>query len=156
MKNKIFNLNDGGRIDAGYKGVTGDCVVRAIAIAVELPYQEVYDTLYDRAKYIRDNGRCQIARDYRDRGCSPRTGVHRKVYDEYLKSMGWKWKPTMQIGSGCKVHLRSDELPSGRIITRLSRHVCAVIDGVIQDTYDPSRNGTRCVYGYYYNPNEGK
>jgi hypothetical protein len=24
-----------------------------------------------------------------------------------------------------------------------------VIDGVIHDTHDCSRNGTRCVYGYY-------
>ena len=31
----------------------------------------------------------------------------------------------------------------------LSRHMCAVIDGVIHDTYDPSRDGTRAVYGYY-------
>lgn len=25
----------------------------------------------------------------------------------------------------------------------------AIADGVIQDTYDCSREGTRCVYGYY-------
>jgi hypothetical protein len=25
----------------------------------------------------------------------------------------------------------------------------AVIDGVIHDTYDPSRDGKRCVYGYF-------
>jgi len=25
----------------------------------------------------------------------------------------------------------------------------AVIDGVINDTYDCSREGTRCVYGYW-------
>jgi len=31
----------------------------------------------------------------------------------------------------------------------LSRHLTTVIDGVIYDTYDPSREGTRCVYGYY-------
>jgi hypothetical protein len=24
-----------------------------------------------------------------------------------------------------------------------------VIDGVIHDTFDPSRGGTRCVYGYW-------
>jgi hypothetical protein len=24
-----------------------------------------------------------------------------------------------------------------------------VIDGVVNDTFDPSREGTRCVYGYY-------
>ena len=55
----------------------------------------------------------------------------------------------MKIGSGCTVHLRADELPTGRLIVSVSRHVVAVIDGVIHDTHDPSRDGTRCVYGYW-------
>ena len=55
----------------------------------------------------------------------------------------------MGIGTGCKVHLKKEELPTGKIIARVSRHICAVIDGVINDTYDCSREGTRCVYGYY-------
>jgi hypothetical protein len=37
--------NDGGREAAGYKGKVGDCVARAIAIANEKPYQEVYKGL---------------------------------------------------------------------------------------------------------------
>jgi len=32
------------------------------------------------------------------------------------------------------------------------RHLTAVIDGVIHDTHDPSRDGTRSVYGYYSQP----
>jgi hypothetical protein len=40
-----FNYNDGGRLQAGYKGQTGDCVCRAICIATGKPYQEVYDVL---------------------------------------------------------------------------------------------------------------
>ena len=40
-----LNFNDGGRAEAGYKGRTGDCVTRAVAIAAELPYQEVYNRL---------------------------------------------------------------------------------------------------------------
>jgi hypothetical protein len=47
------------------------------------------------------------------------------------------------------VHLRADELPSGTLIVKVSKHLSAVIDGVIQDTHNPSRGGTRCVYGYY-------
>jgi hypothetical protein len=66
--------------------------------------------------------------------------------------LGWTWTPTMAIGQGCRVHLRSDELPGGRLILSISRHVVAVIDGVTHDTYDPSRGGARCVYGYYSQP----
>jgi hypothetical protein len=74
------------------------------------------------------------------------------VYDRYLVDHGWTWTPTMKIGQGCTVHLRAEELPSGRLIVRVSRHMCAVIDGVIHDTHDPSREGTRCVYGYWSHP----
>ena len=55
----------------------------------------------------------------------------------------------MQVGSGCRVHLRREELPKGRLVVRLSRHLTAVIDGVIHDIYNPDRRGTRCVYGYF-------
>ena len=61
----------------------------------------------------------------------------------------------MSIGSGCKVHLRADELPSGRLIVSLANHVVAVIDGVLHDTHDSSRDGTRCVYGYWKLEQEG-
>jgi hypothetical protein len=126
-----FTYDDGGRRAAGYAGDTGDCVTRAVAIATGLPYQTVYAEFFERA------------------GESPRKGVARKVYEPYLKELGWEWTPTMGIGTGCTVHLREEELPGGNIIVRLSKHVCAVIGGVIHDTYDPSRDGTRCVYGYF-------
>lgn len=47
------------------------------------------------------------------------------------------------------VHLRDGELPMGRLIVSVSRHLVAVIDGVIYDTHNCSRNGTRCVYGFW-------
>lgn len=61
----------------------------------------------------------------------------------YLERLGWTWHPTMGIGTGCQVHLLADELPAGRLIVSCSRHITAVIDGVIHDTFDPSREGTR-------------
>lgn len=35
------------------------------------------------------------------------------------------------------------------LVVSLSRHWCAVVDGTTRDLYDPSRDGTRCVYGYF-------
>lgn len=135
--------NDGGRAAAGYRGQARDCVVRAIAIATQQPYETVYAQL--RAEVKRSRLR-------RHRVHSPREGIRRAVYERYLARLGWHWVPCMQIRSGCKTHLRADELPTGRLIVRLSRHLSAVIDGVIHDTHDPSRGGTRCVYGYWYKP----
>lgn len=139
-----FVYDDGGRAAAGYKGTTSDCVVRAIAIALQKPYQEVYDeiNIESSRERPRKNGKRSGAR----------TGVFRTTYDRYLLRHGWVFRPTMGIGTGCKVHLRAGELPSGTIITRLSKHVCAVVNGVVHDLNDPSREGTRCVYGYYEKP----
>ena len=56
----------------------------------------------------------------------------------------------MKFAEGCKVHLNENELPNDKtIIARLSRHLTCIVNGEIHDTYDPSRNGNRCVYGYY-------
>lgn len=146
---ETFIYNDGGRASAGYKGEAGDCVVRAIAIATETPYQEVYDDLRrHREMYAREHND-RVARRIEARGASPRDGNARSVYELYLATKGYVFHPTMKIGQGCKTHLKADELPKGRIIARVSKHLCTVIDGVIHDTHDPSRNGTRCVYGYY-------
>ena len=60
----------------------------------------------------------------------------------------------MKVGTGCQVHLNAKELPAGRLIVRVSKHLTAVIDGIIQDTHDCSRSGTRCVYGYYQKAQE--
>jgi hypothetical protein len=137
-----FTWNDGGRAAAGYEGEARDCVCRSIAIATGKPYQEVHDALNALAKRERTGTR--------KRGKSnAHTGVYRATTRRYMQSIGWRWVPTMQIGQGCKVHLSDDELPSGRLVVSVSRHMTAVINAVIHDTHDPSRGETRCVYGYF-------
>jgi hypothetical protein len=139
-----FVFNDGGRAESGLKGLVGDCVVRAITIASGKPYREVYDLLSEWSRTQRQTTKSR-------KKVSARDGVNtnRKWFKDYMTSLGFKWYPTMQIGSGCKVHLRTNELPMGRLVVAVSKHYVAVIDGVINDTYDPSRDDTRCVYGYY-------
>jgi len=137
-----FRFDDGGRAAAGYRGKAGDCVVRAIAIAAQRPYQEIYERV-NRAATRERTGK-------RKRGISnARTGVYRGSIHRVMQELGWEWTPTMQIGSGCTVHLRADELPAGRLVVSVSKHLTAVIDGVIYDTHDCSRRGKRCVYGYW-------
>jgi len=137
-----FQFNDGGRKAAGYQGKTGDCVCRSIAIATKMPYAYVYMLLNEQAQQQR------ITKRQPKRG-SARTGIYKTTIRRILETLGWKWTPTMQIGSGCKVHLRAGELPTGRLIVSVSKHITCVIDGVIHDTHDCSRRGTRCVYGYW-------
>jgi hypothetical protein len=138
-----FIRHDGGRAAAGYKGTASDCVCRAIAIATAQPYRQVYEALNDAAQAERPGRR------RKGRRSGARTGVFKATYRRYLEGLGWHFTPTMHIGSGCRIHLRADELPPGRLIVKVSRHVVAVIDGVIHDLDDPSRGGRRCVYGYF-------
>ena len=139
--------DDGGRAAAGFKGTAGDCVCRAVAIATERPYKEVYDLINEIAKSERTGKR-------KRKKSSARTGVFPQTSRKVLAHYGWKWVPTMKIGQGCKVHLTESELPKGRIVVKISHHAVAVIDGVIHDIYDPNYRGyidlpDRCVYGYY-------
>lgn len=139
---KRFVYSDGGRAEAGFKGKTGDCVTRAIAIASGRPYKEIYNMINEFAKSERTGKR--------KKGVSrARTGVYKNTSKRVLTELGFEWVPTMKIGSGCTVHLDADELPKGRLVVSLSRHQVAVIDGVVHDTYDCTRDGKRCVYGYY-------
>lgn len=154
-----WTYDDGGRAAAGFKGTAGDCAVRAIAIAAGEPYRDTYDELYHR---IREAAALAWARTQRQVAAwrdsspptvrSPRHGVPKPVIHAYLTDRRFTWHPTMAIGSGTRVHLAAGELPAGVLVARCSRHVVAVVDGVARDTHDPSRGGTRAVYGYWLAP----
>lgn len=137
-----FKYNDGGRAEAGYKGTAGDCACRAIAIATGMSYQDAYD-LINKTALTERHGK-------RKRGVSnARTGVYKQTLRKIMLELGWKWTPTMFVGSGCNVHLKAEELPKGTLVVAVSKHYVAVIDGAVNDTHDPTRQGKRCVYGYY-------
>ena len=131
--------DDGGRSKYFKAENVGDCVCRAIAIATEQDYKKVYSELARINK-----------KRYGKR--SARNGISRDDIKAYMTNLGWQWHPTMGIGTGCTVHMDEDELPSGHLLCSLSRHMVAVIDGVCHDTYDSTRGGTRCVYGYWTKP----
>jgi hypothetical protein len=144
--------DDGGRSKSGIPGAdkkVGDCVARAIAIAAEKDYREVHDALVVRnIEYAKRDNSAYGKRIRRrggvnafdaDHGCSD------KAYGPYLESLGWKFTST----KGQRIKLRADELPPGRLIVRVSRHLVAVIDGVIRDTHDSGGAGRRPVTGYW-------
>lgn len=133
--NLIFN--DGGRGLAGRKGTAGDCCARSVSIVTGRDYATVWAEL---AELHHAQGLGRTA----DRGIFCNPALH-----HYLAGLGMVWTSCMRIGTGCRVHMRANELPAGRLMLRLSRHYTAVIDHKIHDTADPSRAGTRCVYGFW-------
>lgn len=140
-----YVYDDGGRSAAGFQGTTGDCVTRALAIATGIPYADAYAEVADLQHRA---GKARTARTFR---------LGRRAIDELLAGHGFEWTPTMKIGAGCTVHLNREVYEhafgglvyGAPLIVRCSAHLVAVVNGQIRDTYDPSRDGTRCVYGYW-------
>jgi hypothetical protein len=130
--------NDGGRAEAGYKSTAGDCVVRAIAIVMEIPYKVIYD---DLRYFLADRNEP-----------SPRNGVSDYYLKMYLRNLGFRYK---EIASET-VTLHKDELPKSKVIAHLPGHVTAVVDGTINDTYDPNQKKHQRLFGYWLAPERKK
>lgn len=144
--------DDGGRKASGFVGHVDDCVCRSISIATGMPYRDIYDQLNELGK-----------REYKTKGrrrSSARRGVRRVTYDRLLRDLGWTWVPTRAFAKPPSVYLCHDDLPPGRLIVRVSKHMTCVVDHVIRDTFDPqritqivedgvTRHARRTVYGYY-------
>jgi hypothetical protein len=151
--------DDGGRRKsgiaraAGRKNEVGDCVTRAIAIATGKQYRDVHDALtVAKVRHVYEGGDSdhpEWSKWTRRRGgvraFDPDHGCNDGAYGPYLASLGWSYTST----KGQKVHLRADELPRGKLIVRINRHLVAVIDHVIHDTHDCGRAGRVPVKGYW-------
>lgn len=146
MKELAYVMDDGGREAAGFKGSARDCVARAVAIASGKPYAEVY------AELAKGRGTQRRSKRTGKKSASAREGINvgRKWFKDYMRALGFTWRPTMQVGAGCTVHLRTGEVPAyGRHVVMVSRHAVALVDGAVRDTHDPRRDGQRCVYGIW-------
>jgi len=129
-------------------------VTRAIAIVTKKPYGEVYDGFFKRIKIFEATRKIAAAKKAANgggrSGTTPGNEITKEIYHPYLtEELGMIWTPTMKIGQGCKVHVRENDLPKGTLIVRVSHHLSAVIDRVINDLWDCS---DKCVYGYYSFP----
>jgi hypothetical protein len=128
-----FEENDGGRREDYGKGhklpKQGDCVVRAIATALEQGYKE---TLVDL---------CELSIEM---GGLPNGD---RVYGAYLKSKGWEKRKTLRHG-GKKVRVRDwlKHTPEGRYIIHTTKHLTAVIGDTMLDTWDCRK---ACANIYY-------
>ena len=120
-----YKYNEGGRGEH-YKGLVGDCVTRAITIATELPYDVVYNALFDIAKNYKGNSK--LAKRIRQRP-SPRNGCYNEVSGEFLKALNIK-----EVRS--KLKINNPMFYEGRYIVYVRRHYIAIIDGVVHDTWD--------------------
>ena len=131
-----YRYNDGGRAAAGYRGKTGDCVVRAIAICAGEDYLSVYRTMAD---HMKRNGYAASGNAYatreRNRKAPRRRDqlTARRVQDRVLEAYGFM-----------KVRLPRGERPTyteahhryGDCIVGTTKHLAALVGGVLRDTFD--------------------
>ena len=131
-----YRYDDGGREAAGYRGKTGDCVVRAIAICTGEDYRGVYLTI---AEHMKRNGYAASGNAYatreRNRKAPRSKGqiAARRVQDHVLEAYGFR-----------KVRLPAGERPTfteahhqfGDCVVGTTKHVAAIVDGALRDTFD--------------------
>ena len=129
-----YIYNDGGR-SKYFKGKAEDCVCRAISIASNRDYKEVYDSLKKALG-------------------TPRNGVFttNKAFKDWMVANGFVWTSCSGIGVKTSVHFIEGELPKGRLVCSVANHYVAVVDDKVYDTWDSrynSFNEVRRIYGYW-------
>jgi len=113
-----FQYNDGGRSQHYSRKSEGDCVVRAISIALGQDYRKTYLALIEEAKKTGDFPN------------------HRAVYERYLKSHGWVRQRTVRTAKGRKIRLRGWNAPGITALVHTTSHLTAVVNGVVNDIWD--------------------
>jgi hypothetical protein len=147
-----FIETDGGRKAAGFVGTTGDCVTRALTIATGEPYKQVYQELFDIAKEYSKTQSTPTARSIARRGATPRRGVHKEVYDIFLKKRGWGYLPRTNKQGRAEVTLHECTFdPAKTYIVSVRRHLTVIKGGTLLDSYDPTDGEKKNVgvKGYY-------
>ena len=114
-----YQYDDGGRKAAGRRS-KGDCVARAIALITQRPYEECYKRLANAQK---DAGFARSANN----------GVSKKVSRRIFEEAGLV---KVKQGRGPKLTLGEAYARYGNCIVSTRRHVIALIDGAVHDTWD--------------------
>lgn len=145
-----YKTNDGGMLEYFPGNDIGDSIIRAISIATGKDCKQVYDIMLDGMRKM-------------NKRRSPRSGINKQVYHNYLIENGFEWYQSSIYSEGYTMHLHKDELPGGILIVSLTKHFSCVINGVINDSIDPRRGAgnitkrgvqlyhpeRRRVHGYY-------
>ena len=131
-----YVYDDGGRKDAGFKGDTGDCAVRAIAIVSGRPYIEVYRTMAAEMKAAgySASGNAYATRENKRKAPRKRgqlTAV--KVQEKVMRMFGLE---KVKLPAGAKPTFAEAHATHGNCVARTAKHVAALKDGALRDLWD--------------------
>ena len=131
-----YRYDDGGRAAAGYRGKTGDCVVRAIAICAREDYRAVYLTM---AQHMKRSGYAASGNAYatreRNRKAPRRRGqlTARRVQDRVLEAYGFR---RVRLPAGERPTFTEAHRRYGDCVVGTTKHMAAIVDGALRDTFD--------------------
>ena len=115
-----YVYDDGGRLEAGFKGIAGDCVARALAVFTGESYEQVYR---DLAAANKTAGKSRSARN----------GLRKDVYEPvYLKYGLVK----VRLPKGPRPTYTEAYGQHGDCIVSTAKHIAAIVDGELRDTFD--------------------
>ena len=137
MINYVYD--DGGREAAGFKGEAGDCVVRAISIGTNKPYKEVYDAMgeafaaagFARSGNIDVTRRRKDSTTRKDRQRDGRKGY--RIQRQVMKDFGLE---LIRLKSRSRMTYTQAYAFAGDCVVTTTKHVCALKDGALHDTFD--------------------
>lgn len=124
-----YQFNDAGRAKSKRPKQKNDCVVRALTLAFEKPYDEIYEALKTQG-----------------RKCS--SGTKKDIWKSFLTNYEKLSFPAIK-GKKRMNSLVFNSAPynKGIYIVQTAKHLYTQIDGIIFDTFEPELD--RCVYCAY-------
>lgn len=148
-----YKHHDGGRAAAGFRGTTGDCVVRAIAIATGRKYKTVYNWMQkDKREWYTGQG---LSASRLTRYSQPGRGITSGHYGPYLRCAGWHKVPS-HMGDWCIGDTVADVANKYKGVTVVVRsqrprqqrrhHLCCIKRGTVLDTWDCRESLVKAVY----------
>ena len=101
----------------GRKAKSGDCVIRAITLALNQSYRQ---TLIDLCELGIELGRL------------PNDKI---VFDKYLTNKGWVKRKAKRV-NGKLIKLKDSTFDESRLLVSTRRHLTCIIDNTIHDSWD--------------------
>jgi len=120
--------DDGGRAAADYKGIAKDCVVRAISIATQQPYTQVYQdfmSLMRAAPYYMWHKKTKS--DQLILNPSPRNGISHELMSKYLESRGFTYVALLPAMPLSLESINILNLPSSAVLFEINDNHLTVI-----------------------------
>lgn len=122
--------DDGGRAEAGYASIYGDCMYRSLAIAAQMPFIAARTLIVEAIRL--------------ERAAAPRAPTMKLMMTaqpKVMEALGWPRTVVRQKGQP-RQWLEPEQLPLGRLVVLVGggSHFLAVIDRVVHDSQEPSRN----------------